>query len=56
MKRRKFILRLSDAAVGWPLAAQGQSIRKVWRLAWLAEGWATSGSTDSTGGPFHLLS
>src|SRR5262245_26059823 len=38
MRRRTFIALLSGTAVGWSLAAQGQSTRKVRRLAWLSEG------------------
>jgi len=38
IRRREFISLVGGAAVGWPLAAHGQSIRKVWRLAWLSEG------------------
>ena len=41
MRRREFLTLLTGAAVGWPVAAQGQSIRKVWRLAWLSEGVQT---------------
>ena len=40
MRRREFLTLLSGAAVGCPLAAHGQSVRKVWRLGWLAEGVA----------------
>jgi putative tryptophan/tyrosine transport system substrate-binding protein len=42
MRRREFLRFLSGATVGWPLAAQGQSVRKVWRLAWLSEGVAAT--------------
>jgi putative tryptophan/tyrosine transport system substrate-binding protein len=41
MRRREFLTLLTGAAVGWPVAAQGQSIRKVWRLGWLFEGVPT---------------
>jgi hypothetical protein len=37
MRRRTFITLLSGVAVKWPLTAQGQSIRKAWRIAFLGE-------------------
>jgi putative tryptophan/tyrosine transport system substrate-binding protein len=44
MRRREFLTLLTGAAVGWPVAAQGQSIRKVWRLGWLSEATYSRGS------------
>jgi ABC-type uncharacterized transport system substrate-binding protein len=38
MRRREILTLLTGAVVGWPVAAQGQSTRKVWRLGWLSEG------------------
>jgi len=56
MRRREFLTLLTGAVVGWPVAAQGQSTRKVWRLGYLADGpRATSGSTGGRAAFFAAL-
>jgi hypothetical protein len=56
MRRREFLTLLTGAVVGWPVVAQGQSTRKVWRLGYLADGpRATSGSTGGRAAFFAAL-
>ena len=53
MKRRQVLAAMGGAAVGWPLAAQGQQLRKPRRIAFVHSGFKAEALTE-TGGIFWI--